>query len=60
MANRILRLPDAQEKLLDDMINQGHFKSKNEAMRVALLELGKQYGMYTYKNNNGENTQRKK
>jgi hypothetical protein len=49
-----------QEKLLDDMITKGHFRTKNEAIRVALLELGKTYGIYTYKPTNGENTEIKK
>ncbi len=46
MAETLLRLKPAQEFILEKLIEVGIFKTRSEAIRAGILELGKEYGVF--------------
>ena len=45
MADIFVRLRGVPEDILDTLINQGYYKTKSEAIRAGILELGKEYAL---------------
>ena len=43
--NILIRLEGMPEKMLEYMIQKGYYKTKNEAIRAALLNLAKEYSL---------------
>ncbi len=46
MAQVLVRLEKAQEKIVKSLIDNGVYKTKSEAVRAGILELGKQYEIF--------------
>lgn len=45
MANILIRLKGVPEDVLIALIKKGYYKTKSEAIRAGLLELGRQYDL---------------
>ena len=45
MADLLIRLSGVPEQILADLIQQGYFKTKSEAVRAGLLELGRGFNL---------------
>ena len=41
----LIRLENMQEMILGKLIDEGYYKTKSEAIRAAVLELGKEYNI---------------
>lgn len=46
MADTLVRFEDAQELIIEKLTSLGIFKTKSEAIRAGILELGKAYGVF--------------
>jgi len=46
MAANLVRFEDAQELIIDKLTSLGIFKTRSEAIRAGILELGKSYGVF--------------
>ncbi len=45
MADVYVRLSGIPEKILNKLIKKGYFKTKSEAVRAGIIELGKEYAL---------------
>jgi Arc/MetJ-type ribon-helix-helix transcriptional regulator len=45
MTDVYIRLSGAPEKILEKLIKEGYFKTKAEAMRAGIIQLGKEYSI---------------
>ena len=43
MAEILLRVSGMIEKILEKLVKKGYYKTKSEALRAGILELGKEY-----------------
>ena len=46
MGETLIRLEGAQEVILKRLTDSGLFKTRSEAIRAGILELGKEYGVF--------------
>lgn len=47
MAEVLLRLNGVVERILEMLVKKGYYKTKSEAIRAGILELGKEYALIT-------------
>ena len=45
MGEILVRLEGVPEELLEKIMKEGYYKTKTEAIRAAIIELGKEYGL---------------
>lgn len=45
MAEVLLRLSGVIERVLNTLVKKGYYKTKSEALRAGILELGKEYAI---------------
>jgi len=46
VGDTLVRFEDAQEVIIEKLTSLGIFKTKSEAIRAGILELGKSYGVF--------------
>jgi len=46
MGELLVRLQGAQEVILDKLVSSGIFKTRSEAIRAGILELGKEFAVF--------------
>lgn len=45
MGDTLVRIEGTQQLVLEKLVKRGYFKTKSEAIRAGVLELGKEYGI---------------
>ncbi len=45
MGEILVRLEGIPEEILEKLMKEGYYKTKTEAIRAAVIELGKEYGL---------------
>ena len=45
MGDTLVRMEGTQQLILEKLVKRGYFKTKSEAIRAGVLELGKEYGI---------------